>query len=56
MHQRGLCICPDCVARLGLTEDEQREQARAWIRALETGRPGAVDRVADGVVKRKRAA
>lgn len=34
MHQRGLCLCPDCHGQDARREDEQRHVATVWIAAM----------------------
>lgn len=52
MHVRDLCLCPECIARLSVSEDELRTRALVLIAATNV-RHENTTQLADGVVKRR---
>ena len=55
MHQRDICLCPDCLREAINDEpdEERRRQAMAWIAAVGSPLRGEVRQVAAGVVRRR---
>ena len=52
MHVRDLCLCPQCIARICVSDDEQRAHVLARIAATNV-RHENTTQLADGVVKRR---
>lgn len=55
MHVREFCLCPECIARVGVHELEQKAFGRAWFEACKASR-GASEPMRHGVVRRNRSA
>jgi|GEM_PF-5977455 len=51
MHQKDLCLCPLCIARVSVHDSEREAHGKAWFEVVQAARSEA-EPMAQGVVKR----